>query len=178
MDPISLLLGFAGRIVPEVVHLFTAKQEAKEAQARAAQEQAMYQLQAAHELALAQVNLAKSKVEDEASFRQAVAGLQAPLVATGSRLLDWVNAINALFRPAVSFWLFGIFALVRSVELSFTVATAVHEAWLTGATWLVTFQASTAALKAVWTVDDANLLATVIAYWFVDRTITHLRGDA
>ena len=163
LNPVSILLGLAGRIVPEVVHLFTAKQDAAEARDRQAHEQAMYAAQAAHELDLAKVKLDESRVLDDKSFRDAVVATGAPLVDSGSWFLNVVNAITALMRPYVVYTLFTLYATVRASQVAVVLRRAAD------------FDQMLVAMGKVWTADDMNMLATIIAYLFVDRTIAHLR---
>ena len=84
LNPVSILLGLAGRVVPEVVHLFTSKQDAAEAKDRQAHEQAMYDRQATHELEMAKVQKEESQIKDDKSFRDAVVATGSPLVDSGS----------------------------------------------------------------------------------------------
>lgn len=177
MDPISLVIGGLGRILPEVIGLFTAKQQAAAAAQRSEHERLMYGIQATHELELAKVQEEKSKIEDEQQWRQAVATAQTPLVSSGNRFLDVVNAVNALFRPVVAFWYFGIFAMIRTAQLLFTVWAAVDGAIdANDVEWYKIFEVGTEALAAVWTTADANLLASILSYWFLDRTIEKMKA--
>lgn len=179
---LGLIIGGVLRLAPELLHLFTAKQEAAaEAQRRQdqnAHEALMYDKQAAHEREMAAVEVHKVDAASDVAFMQAAAASQGPLVDTGNRWLNFVNGVTALLRPLITLWLFGLYAAVRTAQLTFTLAAAVHEGFAaTGSGWLDVFSALSVALAKIWADPDNDLLKTILGYWFLDRTIHHLRND-
>lgn len=69
---------------------------------------------------------------------------------------QWVNNINALIRPSVTFGVFTLWAICRLAVLVY----AYHATGNVQET-----------LMNAWTADDAALLSAIAAYYFVGRTI-------
>lgn len=147
------VIGGLLRLAPEIIHLFTAKAEAQRHRDDLSHELNMFQAQASHELAMAEKNITAQKIDQDTSWIKAVAEANRP---TG---IKWVDALNATVRPVVTYWFFGIFALIRTVDL---IKTAVMGTY--------------GEMQALWTTDDQQLLGTILGYWFIDRTIGKLRG--
>lgn len=169
----DLLIGAGVRALPHVldgiVHIFTAKSDNEAARDRQEHELASLREQNASALALAEKNLEIRRGEENMEWLKAAG---AAVQLTGVKFID---GLNQAVRPVVTFWLFGIFALIRSAQLSFAVWTAWLETHAAGAGWSSAFHTLSQALDAIWTGDDQALLANILGFWFLDRAIMRSR---
>lgn len=149
---IGSLLGGVFRMVPEFLKWLDRKDERKH-------ELAMFdnqlkadtlKLEAGHQLAELEANKAIGLAE----IQGLIAGVQAQATKTGVR---WVDGVSALMRPLITFW--------WVIILYSTALTA---------QFIVLLQAGTPGVEAIirlWGTDEKAIVASVISFWFVDRTI-------
>jgi hypothetical protein len=74
----------------------------------------------------------------------------------------WVAALSALIRPAVTVWLFVLYAAIKIASMV--------TAHLSG-------EAPLTVLTSAWTVDDVAMLNIVITFWFVGRVYERSRSS-
>lgn len=146
------LLGGAFRVIPELLKWLDRKDERKH-------ELAMFdnqlkadtlKIEAGQKLA----ELDANKSLGLAEIQGLIAGVQAQAVKTG---VAWVDAVSALMRPLITFW--------WVIVLYSTALTA---------QFLVLLQAGTPGVDAIvrlWGTDEKAIVASVISFWFVDRTL-------
>ncbi len=143
------LLGGVTRLVPEVLSYLDKKQERK------------------HELALGEQNLKVAQVNLEGQFRlkdrevegaqftSALEAMKVGIEAQGKPTgIKWVDAFSAIIRPAVTSWLFVLYAVYKSAALSLAMAAGVP---------------LDQAIQAMWTPSDDAMLGAVLTFWFVGR---------
>lgn len=142
------LLGGLFRIAPELIKVFDRKNERE------------------HELKMLQAEMEFAKIRGEIMMRQAdaqmtVAELDAMAQALKeqgetARAAGWfVAALSALVRPAVTYWLVGMYSAVKIVSMQMAV-DAGQGSWRE-------------VLVASWTRDDMAMLTLVLTFWFVGR---------
>jgi hypothetical protein len=170
---ISLLGGGLGallRFVPEIFKLF-AEQKDRDHEFRMTQLQleidrarATQQLDLVH----AQGELAVQAGEMDA-YIEAIKAQQQP---SGVR---WVDAMNASVRPVITYWwmaLMSVYKLVMFVIASIEIYVALQAAH----SLAETAPLLGAFVNKVWTPDDAAILAMILGFWFVDRSIRKNSG--
>lgn len=120
----------------------------------------------AHELAMLdrQMQLEDSRAENrvheievQGDISQSIALLNAQGAALKSQMqktgIRWVDAANFAVRPLTTYFFLLLYAVVKCATLA--VALRSMDPW--------------AAILQVWTVDDASILAGILAFWFVGR---------
>lgn len=149
---IGSLLGGAFRMIPEVLKWLDRKDERKH-------ELAMFdnqlkadtlKIEAGQKLAELEANKSLGLAE----IQGLIAGVQAQAVKTGVR---WVDGVSALMRPMITFW--------WVIVLYSTALTA---------QFLVLLQAGTPGVEAIirlWGTDEKAIVASIIGFWFVDRSL-------
>lgn len=149
---IGSLLGGAFRMIPEILKWLDRQDERK------------------HELAMFENQLKADTLKIEAGQRLAeldanksiglaeiqglIEGVKAQAIKTGVR---WVDAVSALMRPLITFW--------WVIVLYSTALTA---------QFLVLLQAGTPGVEAIirlWGTDEKAIVASIIGFWFVDRSL-------
>lgn len=149
---IGTLLGGVFRMLPEVLKWMDRKDERK------------------HELSMFDKQLAADKMRADAQ-QQALqtqadtimggAELAAMIAATNAQSVKsgvrWVDALSSLMRPLITFWW---------VIVLYSVALV--------ARFWVLVQAGTSNLDAIvllWGADEKAIVASIISFWFVDRSL-------
>jgi hypothetical protein len=126
----------------------------------------------AHELSMFDKQLEADKIQIEAGQKLAeieankslrlgdlqalIEGVKAQAVQTGVR---WVDAINSLMRPLITFW--WVIALYTSAMI---------------AQFVVLVQGGMVPVEAVlrmWGPDEKAIVASIISFWFVDRSLKY-----
>lgn len=154
---LGTLLGGFFRLAPEFLKYFDKKNErAHEAamfdkqleadKARAAAAQALEETRGANAL-----NLADIQAMIEATKAQAV--------QTG---IKWVDAINALVRPALTFW----WCIVLETAVLVCSYLALRAAG----------KNSVESILAIWSPEREAIVASIISFWFVDRALRKMSG--
>lgn len=149
--------GFGGallRLIPEGIKMFNGWQDRKH-------ELAILDKQLAQQAAGHQQRLEEIRVTSEA--QTTLAQINGAVVLTKATGNKWVDLANGLFRPTVSFWLFGIYAMFKTMALVLWVKGMWGEAaLLTQETWAASFP---------WFEDDAAMLAGIMSFWFLGRAM-------
>jgi squalene cyclase len=146
------LLGGVFRMAPEVLKWLDQKDERK------------------HELAMLdkQIDADRLKLEagqkladTQAEERITLADLQAMIEATKAQAVQtgvkWVDALSSLMRPTITFWW---------VIVLYTGALV--------AQFLVLVQQGDSGVQAIlhlWGPDERAIVASIVAFWFVDRSL-------
>jgi hypothetical protein len=150
---LGTLLGGAFRLAPELLKWLERKDERKH-------EQAMFdkQLEADKLKLAAAQRLEETRGENAATLgdiEAMIAATQSQAVQTG---IKWVDALNSLVRPTLTFW----WAVVL-----YTVALAAEFYVLV---WVLKVDKAAAVLE-LWGADEKAIVASIISFWFVDRSL-------
>lgn len=142
------LMGGVFRVVPEVLSIVDKKNERKH-------EKDMFQHQLeADKLKIQQAEITAKNTLDVEEVKALVAGIQAQAVQTG---IKWVDAVSSLMRPLITFWwvlfLYTVSMLAQYVAL-----------WGNGVDWYN-------AIALVFGADEKAIAASIISYWFLDRSL-------
>lgn len=149
---IGTLFGGLFRLAPEFIKWLDRKNER-------AHELSMFGKQIELDQLRATNALQQTKAEGEITIatkdiEALIAGAKAQAVRTGIR---WVDAINSLMRPTITFW--WVIVLQTSVMVT-TIAMHVSAGLSPGE-----------ALLKIWGTDEKAIVASIISYWFLDRTL-------
>jgi hypothetical protein len=147
-----MLGGGLFRLLPEVLKLFTAKQDA-------AHEFRMTELQLKIDQARATQNLdlvhAQGAIAaDTAEMSAMIEALKAQATPTG---IKWVDALSSSVRPVLTYWHCLIIYTAYKVALF---SIALHG----GVTWQQ-------AVVQGYTEFDQSIVSAMLAFWFVDRSL-------
>jgi len=147
------LLGFLGSFAPHLLKFF---QDGKDK----AHELRMLEAQAANADKLREWDAKIMVMQTDA---QVDAAQEADLSARGKTdRPGFIGALTESVRPVITYWFFGLFAFIKATTLWFVLQTNGIQA-VTDTPWLL------------WNEWDAVLLATIISYWFGDRTMRRLK---
>jgi hypothetical protein len=83
-----------------------------------------------------------------------IAGAKAQAMVTG---VKWVDAINSLMRPAITFW------WVIVLQTAVMVATVISLSGSSGG--------YLDALMKIWGPEEKSIVASIISFWFLDRVL-------
>lgn len=149
---VGTLFGGLFRMAPEILKWMDRKDERKH-------ELSMFdkQLEADRmkgDQALAQINAQSAATIGVAEVQAIIEATKAQAVQTGIR---WVDGINALMRPLITFWW---------VVVLYTAALVAQYLFLIdgGSTMAQ-------AILKLWGVEEKALVASIISFWFVDRSL-------
>lgn len=149
---IGSLFGGLFRLAPEVLRWVDRKDERRH-------ELAMFDKQLEADKLRGNQALAQIRAESDAAL--GLADIQAVIEATRAQAtvtgVRWVDALNSLIRPLLTFWWAVI---LYSVAL--------------GAQFIVLTQAGDTQLAAIlklWGPDEKAIAASIISFWFVDRSL-------
>lgn len=149
-------LGGLLRFVPEILKLFTDARDRDH-------EYRMTQLQL--DIDKARATQAIDLVHAQGEVATQAGEMQAFLEAIRSQGqmtgVPWVDALNQSVRPVVTYWWMSLFTVYKIATI---VATALQ--WTT----------LDAFLAVLWTSQDAGILAMILGFWFVDRSIRKQQG--
>ncbi len=149
-------LGGLLRFVPEILKLFTDARDRDH-------EYRMTQLQLDIDKARAAQAIdlvhAQGEVATQAGEMQAfLEAIRSQGQMTG---VPWVDALNQSVRPVVTYWWMSLFTVYKVA----TIVAAARQ-WTT----------LDAFLAVLWTSQDAGILAMILGFWFVDRSIRKQQG--
>lgn len=149
---LGTLLGGVFRMAPEVLKWLDRKDER-------AHELSMFdkQLEADKlkgDQVLAQINAQADASIGSAEIQAIIEATKAQSMQTG---VKWVDAINSLMRPTITFW--WVIVLYTSALVAQYVAVIDS-----GATYLQ-------AVLSLWGADEKAIVASIISFWFVDRSL-------
>lgn len=160
----GLIIGPVARLLPEVVGLFKQRSEQNHELKMLEIQERLDRLKFDQEVQLAEtrgkidVSLADIQL-DVAETKALASAAVSQMRKTG---IGWVDAINSLVRPIVTFWW---------VIILYTCALA--------AEFAIAFQLKDSlpqALLEIWGPDERAIVATLIGFWFVDRAIRKNMG--
>jgi hypothetical protein len=149
-------LGGLLRFVPEIFKLFTDKRDRDheyrmtELQLQIDQARATQGIDLVHAQGAAAIDAGEMQAYIEAIKGQGQ--------ITG---VPWADALNATVRPVITYWWMALFTLYKTCLI-----IAACLAWTT----LDDF------IAKLWTVQDAGILAMLLGFWFVDRSIRKQQG--
>lgn len=142
------LLGGVFRMAPEILKWVDRKDERK------------------HELALFDRNLEADKLKAQTAQLQAdaqvnlaeIEALVAGTRAQGERSgVAWADAINTIMRPLITFWwVIVLYTAALTAQYSVLVAAGVDHLQ---------------AILQLWGTEEKAIVASIIAFWFVDRSL-------
>jgi hypothetical protein len=148
MTLLSMLGGGLMRLLPEVVALFNKRTDY-------GHELAMLDKQVQLENVRAANNLRQTEVQGD--INQALAVLQAQQSALTGQMqkvgVAWVDALNFLVRPLVTYYFLAFYGLVKAATV--VVALRALDPWT--------------AIIQCWGADDRAVLSGILAFWFVGR---------
>lgn len=156
---LTLLGGGLGgflRFVPEILKLFTDQRDRDheyrmtQLQLQIDQARATQQLDLVH----AQGGVALQTGE-MAAYIEAIKG-QGQMTGVA-----WIDGLNQSVRPVITYWWMALFTVYKVATI-----VAACLAW----TSLDDF------IAKLWTVQDAGILAMILGFWFVDRSIRKQQG--
>lgn len=150
-------LGALVRYIPELLKLFQDKSDK------------------AHELNLTQLQLELEKQKAATAQQAAQASLDSQTIIANMEALKtalegqdkltgigWIDGINKLVRPTVTYWFLLLFSLYKVV--------IAWSAYMHGANLAEV-------VDLVWQARDDALLSMILTFWFVDRSIQRNNGN-
>ena len=149
---IGTLFGGLFRMAPEVLKWMDRKDERKH-------ELAMFDKQLEADRQKGDQTLAQINAQADASI--GAAEIQAVIEATKAQSMKtgikWVDGLNSLMRPLITFWW---------VVVLYTAALVAQFLFLIDSGADVT-----QAILALWGVEEKALVASIVSFWFVDRSL-------
>jgi len=148
---LSTLLGFLSSGIPHLLDYFKSRQDN------------------AHELAMLQMQIEAAKIEAQGKIQVAeyqsaasidVAEQQRFMAEAVSTGIHWVEAVRATVRPVITYWIFGLYTMVKVWQYQMIAHPALP--------WQ---------LQTLWTEDDAAILCAVVAFHFGSRSFNKIRGQ-
>ncbi|KAA3649402.1 MAG: hypothetical protein DWQ11_18850 [Proteobacteria bacterium] len=154
---LGTLFGGLFRLAPEALKWLDRKDERKH-------ELAMFdkQLEADKlkgDQAIAQIDAQADATIGAAEIQAIIEATKAQAAQTGIR---WVDAFNALMRPTITFWW---------VIVLYSVAL-----WARFDVLVAGGQSNVQAILALWGTDEKAIVASIISFWFVDRSLRKMSG--
>ena len=143
--------GAVARMAPEVLKIIDRREERKHELALGKQAMEMAELHGKNAALAADVTLQQTQ------FTAAMEAMRTGITAQGQKSgLPFVDAINTLVRPAITFWIFFLYSMVKYAHVSMALE----------AERAITFQQ---AIASTWTDADTAMLAAVVTFFFVGR---------
>ena len=148
---VGALLGFFGSILPEALKVFQDRQDKK------------------HELAILEMQMKQQtqghihKLEE--IYTQADIKRQTAVYQHDASLKSgykWVDALRASVRPVLAYSFFGLYATIKLLTVLTFYNNGVELAGI---------------LDLIWTAVDAEIFASVVAFYFSSRAIQRYRQD-
>lgn len=143
------LIGGLFRLAPEVLKLFTKKEDNKH-------ELEMFKLQTELEKVKGDYRVEEKYVDFSVAQIQAIQAANEAEGKAAASSYKWVSALSVLVRPIITYALFALYVAVKITFIAY--------AYSTGAPWIEV-------MKQNWTVDDFALLNMILTYWFIGRSI-------
>jgi hypothetical protein len=150
------ILGGILRFVPEIFKMFTEKNDRDH-------EYRMTQLQLEIDKARAgqQIDLVHAQGDMSVQAGEIQAYIEAIKGQSAPSGVAWVDALSASVRPVVTYWWLLLFTAYKTATIA---AVCLH--W----TSLDDF------ISKLWTIQDAGILAMILGFWFVDRSLRKNSG--
>ena len=149
---LSMMGGGVFRLLPEILKLFTAKQDAEHEYRMTQLQMQIDQARAAQNLDL--VHAQGAIAADTAEMSAMVEALKAQAVPSG---IKWVDALSSSVRPVLTYW-WCLFLYTTAKGVAIVVAFQQHQPLAAFAAMLVTE-------------FDTAIIGSIFAFWFVDRSI-------
>lgn len=149
-------LGGLLRFVPEILKLFTDQRDRDH-------EYRMTQLQLQIDKARADqaIDLVHAQGAVAVQAGEMTAYIEAIKGQGQMTGVPWIDALNQSVRPVITYWWMALFTVYKIATI-----VAACLAW----TSLDDF------IAKLWTVQDAGILAMILGFWFVDRSIRKQQG--
>lgn len=140
---ISTILGFLGSLIPQGLKVY---QDVKDKE---------------HELRIFQLQIELQKEGhlnklEEIAIQQDV-NQQTEMYRTFYSGVTWVDTLNALVRPVLTFSFFGLYVFIKVMQYQF-----------------VQNEAFDVIIETLWAGEDQALFASIIAFYFGNRTFNKL----
>lgn len=154
---LGTLFGGLFRLAPELLKFMDKKNER-------AHEAAMFDKQ----LEADRVRAAAAQALEETRGANALnlADIQAMIEATKAQAVQtgikWVDALNALVRPGLTFWWCIVLETAVLVCSYLALRAAGHN--------------SVESILAIWSPEREAIVASIISFWFVDRALRKMSG--
>jgi len=146
------LFGGVFRMAPEILKWLDRKDERKH-------EITMFDLQLKADAQRGQLALDQAQIQTEGAT--SAAELQALIEATKAQAehtgVAWVDALNSLMRPLITFW-WGIVLYTAVLIAEYVTLRAGGVSY-------------TQAILQLWGPDEKTIVASIFAFWFVDRSL-------
>lgn len=149
---LGTLLGGLFRLMPEVLKLWNKSSEQ-------AHELAMFDKQLEADKLKSEAGLLLAQAEADHAFGLAeMQGLASAIAQQGQLTgVKWVDAINSLMRPLITFWwVIVLYSVSLFAQFSLLVGQGVSNAQAT---------------LSVWGPDEKAIAASIISFWFCDRAL-------
>ena len=145
---LAMLGGGLMRAIPELIGLWNKKTDNAHELAMLTGQTKLEELKGANQ---------QRAIESQGAVDQVLALLEANRAAVTGQMqkvgIKFVDALNFLVRPLVTYYFVGMYGLVKTVMLY--VAFHQQDRWT--------------AVIACWTTDDAAILSGILSFWFVGR---------
>lgn len=153
MSLLGTLFGGLFRLAPAVMEFFDKKDERKH-------ELAMLDKQLAVDAARAQQNMDLASLQGSIDLDKLDVTALTEAVKIQGQLtgVKWVDGLNALMRPLITFWW---------VIVLYTAALAAEFYTL----WYMSNEPVAKAIMGVFGEDEKAIAASIISFWFVDRAL-------
>lgn len=149
---VGTLFGGLFRMAPEILKWMDRKDERKH-------ELSMFEKQL--EADTLKGNQALEQINAQAAAAMGASEIQALIEATKAQAtvtgVKWIDGINALMRPLITFWW---------VVVLYTVALVAQFFFL-----IDSGEPTVQAVIALWGVEEKALVASIVSFWFVDRSL-------
>jgi hypothetical protein len=149
---LSTLIGTA---LGAVSRLATAWLQYRTQERDQAHEREMTKLLTEREQKLSDLRVREASVAGELKVDETWAQALRDAVGTQKTGVGWVDAISATVRPALTYWWMILLSVFKASAL-----------WI-----LADSQGWKTALTYAWSADDQAILAAIISFWFLDRTL-------
>jgi len=165
---ISVLGGGLGgvlRFVPEIFKYYTEKKDHDH-------EYRMTQLQLQIDSARAtqQIDMVHAQGDVAVQAGEIDAYIEA-LKAQGQPVgVPWVDALNASVRPVITYWWMTLLTIAKLIMFAIA-SIEIYIALKAVKTLAEAIPVLGAFVDKVWTPQDAGILAMILGFWFVDRSI-------
>ena len=137
------------RLAPEVLKFFDSKDERKHELRLGEQNLKLVEMQQKGQLAIADTEVQGKQ------FTAAMAAIQSGVEAQGKPTgIKFIDGLAASVRPIITYWVFFLYAAVKTALLSMAIEANSPLA---------------EALAASWTAPDDAMLSAILTFWFVGR---------
>ena len=142
-------LGGLLRLAPEALKLLDRHNERKHELALGEQQFKLAQAAQQSQAYVADVSLMQSQ------FVAALDAMKEGIKAQGQQTgIKWIDAVSATVRPAVTYWIFGLYSIAKAAQIKMAMGASIGLA---------------EAVKASWSASDDAMLSAVLTFWFIGR---------